>query len=120
MAYLYHGTTMENLPFIVKYGLMPRQRGVFAFDNPSDATNWASTLGVFIVPEFHWARKKSGDYRTAMLRFDPEETGLTFRVDRAYGNGESFVTRGRISPEFIDVKIGDKWVSLKEYASRLP
>jgi hypothetical protein len=131
MVYLYHGTLMENLPLIATYGLRWRGRGTFFFEWPKDALDWAKSLahppfespyGTNFNKQYSsykghptWAELQARpvDTRPVLIRVDTTDIGGKLIDDEGYAHN-SWRIKAIIPPQFLEIKVGDDWISITE------
>jgi hypothetical protein len=128
MTYLYHGTTMENLPSIAQCGLIPRQRGgsasypagrfrrlgLFVSLTEDDAFGWAMDRGMSI---YSMTKKSEGE---TVLRFKAEGKELIPDTRPRGPKGRSFILFDTIPPEELEIRSGQPyehgpWEPLRRY-----
>lgn len=122
MTYLYHGTTMENLPLIAKYGLRWYGRGLFFFNRPDYALGHASVIGrtnsdlSYRVrgPTWEELQMRSGDYRPVVIRVDSKNLPSAPMSDFDVA-ASSWRIKHNIPAQILEIGIDGRWISLQQY-----
>lgn len=116
-VYLYHGTSLKSLDGIRAHGLLPHSPPDYSwpeFDDEDDDNlpDEAFEKRLFATPnEFEATQYSENNIDPVILRFPYESADW----ETDFGDlGMFHYTTGMVSPEDIEVKLGDQWKKLSE------
>ena len=104
--HLFHSTPMSNIKSIQKEGLMTGKKAKFA--------GVSSPTKIYLAANEDVA-KYYGKDNDAVLRVKKDKEFSDLEIDLLGGGEGAYTTSENIPPEDLEIKVGKKWVPLKDY-----